>query len=51
VLPEKYVRVFASDKRLILELSYTGQRGWYQKQHVKWKDNNMKKENLLNVKK
>jgi hypothetical protein len=27
VLPEKYVRVFASDKRLILELSYTGQRG------------------------
>jgi hypothetical protein len=32
------------------ELSYTGQRGWYQKQHVKWKDNNIKEDNLLSVK-
>jgi hypothetical protein len=32
-------------------LSYSGQRGWYQKQHVKWKDKNIKEDNLLSVKK
>jgi hypothetical protein len=30
--------------------TYIGRRGWYQK-YVKWKDNNIKEDNLLSVKK